>query len=105
MASHETRSHESQLNGNYPMKKCKPSNIALHLYEPVANNSILRAEVTKKVGNEHRNVQKSCGILIARVCYTFSYVIMVSSLRLPHFEGSLEVGFFERVLNRNWSYL
>ena len=85
--------------------KCESSNIALHFYESVANKSILRVAMTKKVGNEHRNVQKSCGILIARVCYKFSYFIMVSSLRLLHFEGSLEVGFFERVLNRNWSYL
>ena len=58
-----------QLNGDYPMKKCKSSTIALHFYEPVVNNSILRAEVTKKVGNEHRKVQKSCGILIAPACY------------------------------------
>ena len=69
MASHETQSNESQLNGDYPMKKCKSSNIALHLYEPVANNSILRVEVAKKVGNQHGKVQKSCGILIARTCY------------------------------------
>ena len=48
MASHEGQSNESQLNGDYPMKKCKSSNIALHLYEPVPNNSILRAEVTKR---------------------------------------------------------
>ena len=73
MASHETPSneYESQLNGDYTMKKCKSSNIALHLNESVANNSIWRAKVTKKVGNEHRNVQKSCGILIARACYQF----------------------------------
>ena len=51
------------------MNKCKSSNIALHFYELVANNSILRVEMTKKVGNEHRKVQKQCGILIARVCY------------------------------------
>ena len=69
MASHETPSNESQLNGDYPMKKCKSSNIALHFYELVANNSILRVEMTKKVGNEHRKVQKQCGILIARVYY------------------------------------
>ena len=59
MASHETPSNESQLNGDYPMKKCKSSNIALHFYELVANNSILRVEMTKKVGNEHRKVQKN----------------------------------------------
>ena len=47
--------------------------------------------MTKKVGNEHRNVQKSCGILIDRARYLFSYVIIVvSSLRLRHFEGSLD---------------
>ena len=39
-----------------------------------------------------------------------SYVIIVSSLRLLHFEGSVDgvlevTGFFERVLNRNGSYL
>ena len=68
MTSHETPSNESQLNGDYPMKKCKSSNIALHLYKPVANNSILQVEMTKTVGN-HREVLKSCGILMARVCY------------------------------------
>ena len=39
-----------------------------------------------------------------------SYVTTVSSLRLLHFEGNLDgvlavTGFFERVLNRNRSYL
>ena len=68
MASHETPSNESQLNGDYTMKKCKSSNIALHLYEPVANNSILRVEMTEKFGSEHKKVQKSWCILIARVC-------------------------------------
>ena len=51
------------------MKKCKSSNIALHFYELFAYNSMLRVEMTKKVGNEHRNVQKSCGILIDRARY------------------------------------
>ena len=69
MASHETPSNKSQLNGDYPMKKCKSSNIALHFYELFAYNSMLRVETTKKVGHEHRNVQTSCGILIDRACY------------------------------------
>ena len=70
MASHETPSNESQLKRDYPMKKCKSSDtIALRFYESVANNSILRIEMTNKVGNEHRKVQKQCGSLIARVCY------------------------------------
>lgn len=56
MASHETPSNESQLNGDYTMKKCKSSNIALHFYESVANNSILRVEMTEKFGNEHKKV-------------------------------------------------
>ena len=56
MASHETPSNESQLNGDYTMKKCKSCNIALHFYESVANNSILRVQMTEKVGKEHRKV-------------------------------------------------
>ena len=58
MASHETPSNEShdQLNGDYTMKKCKSSNIAIHFYESVANNSILRVEMTEKFGNEHKKV-------------------------------------------------
>ena len=59
MASHETRSHESQLNGDYPMKKCKSSNTrALHLYEPVANNSSLLAEMTNPREKTEMNIEK-----------------------------------------------
>ena len=69
MVSHETPSNKSKLNGDYTMKKCNSINIALHFYELFAYNSMLRVEMTKKVGNEHRNVQKSCGILIDQACY------------------------------------
>ena len=58
MASHETPSNESQLNGDYPMKKCKSSNIALHFYEPVANNFILRVEMTNPRERKEMSIEK-----------------------------------------------
>ena len=59
MASHETPSNKSKLNGDYTMKKCKSSNTrVLHLYEPVANNSILRAEMTNPRERTEMSIEK-----------------------------------------------
>ena len=48
MASHETPSNESQLNGDYPMKKYKSSNIALHFYEKNISQKLLKVADTLK---------------------------------------------------------
>ena len=41
------------------MKKCKSSNTRiLHLYEPVANNSILRAEMTNPRERTEMSIEK-----------------------------------------------
>jgi len=55
MASHETPSNGSQLNGDYPMKKCKSSNIALHFYEKNISQKLLKVADTLKQKNVNKH--------------------------------------------------